>query len=57
MAISYQKAPKVRTGSLSNEEDAYSALGEEACLSAGGDWSGAKCSLGPEKPVAKKYNK
>jgi hypothetical protein len=57
MAISYQKAPKVRTGSLSNQEDTYSELGEEACLSAGGDWSGAKCSLGPEKPIAKKYNK
>ena len=57
MAISYQKALKVRTGSLSDQEDFYKALGEEACLAAGGDWNGAKCDLGVEKPVAEKYNK
>jgi len=57
MAIVYQKALKVRTGSLSSQKDFYSALGEEACLAAGGDWNGSSCDLSVERPRAEKYNK
>lgn len=57
MAIVYQKALKVRNGSLSGQEGFYDALGEEACLAAGGDWNGSSCDLSVERPRAEKYNK
>ena len=57
MAIGYQKAYKVRNGSLEDKESHYTSLGEEACKDVGGTWYAGKCNLGVESPTAEKYNK
>ena len=57
MAIGYQKAYRVRNGSLESKEDYYTSLGKEACKNVGGSWYAGKCRLGVESPSAEKYNK
>tara|TARA_Y100000401_G_scaffold69802_1_gene55942 strand:- start:726 stop:3608 length:2883 start_codon:yes stop_codon:yes gene_type:complete len=57
MAIGYQKAYKVRNGSLEDKESHYTSLGKEACQDVGGTWFGGECHLGVESPTAEKYNK
>lgn len=57
MALAYQKAYKVRDGSLESLESFYTSKGEEACKDVGGTWYAGKCVLSAESPSAEKYNK